>query len=451
MNLTFRFLFISLSALLMSNVVCVSANDAAAEDEVISMETDAEEELSSSVESESELDAESITAEPESIRKEITEEQKRSIQNYAELIDQLESSGGVYQVELSEVLLSLGATYQSMDLHKEAIDVFERSMHIRRVNDGLYSLDQISILENMIESNTKLKDWENLNKNYHNLFWLSKRHYGDNSPDLLETIDKVGRWHLKAYELIPDDQGFSHLLDAEYLYDKAVKIIEQTDGQHDLRLINALYGIALTNYQIAARVNNAEKFDDINSAFRHSERRRSLQQQRAREDLIIRSFVKGKNAMNRIIEVHNSNPILPIDTQAVALTHLGDWYLLFNKRNSAAATYQQAYDLLNNEGFDQRSIDSLFGRPRTLPAISLPTYKEIEVLDENPSYVLASFDVSASGRAQNIEIIESNPSDNISFQRRAKRSIATTKFRPRYEDGKAVTTTGVSLRYIFNE
>jgi hypothetical protein len=387
----------------------------------------------------------------EIVRKELTAEQQRSIQNYEELINHLEISGGVYQVQLSEVLISLGTTYQSMNLHAEAVAAFERSMHISRVNDGLYNLGQVDILKNLIESNTRLKDWNSLNKNYHNLYWISKRHYGENSPELLDVIDQIGRWHLKAYELLPRQESFSHLLDAESLYNKAVNIIEQTNGQHDIRLINALYGIALTNYQIASQVSSSENFDDIRTGFRNSDRRRALQLQRARQDMIIHSYAKGKQAMNRIVEIHANNPILPVDTQAIALTHLGDWYLLFNKRNSAASTYEQAYQLLNKEGFEQKSIDILFGQPRTLPAIRLPVQNQLEIDDENPQYVLASFDVSASGKAENIEIIESNPSDNISFQRRAKRSIASTKFRPRYENGKPVVTTGVNLRYIFNE
>ena len=213
MIVTLRTLFISVSALLVCNMAGLAATDVSSPAESLQTEIEASQ------------------VEVEVIKKEMTAEQKRSIQNYNELIDQLQSTGGVYQVQLSEVLLSLGATYQSMELHKNAIDAFERSMHISRVNDGLYSLDQISILEKMIESNTKLKDWKNLNKNFHNLFWISKRHYGENNTELLDVIDRIGRWHLKAYEILPASESFSHLVDAENLYNKAVKIIETTNAR----------------------------------------------------------------------------------------------------------------------------------------------------------------------------------------------------------------------------
>jgi hypothetical protein len=431
---TLRYIVIALCALLISDLACMAASN--------------EEPKPSSVDTESDPSA----AATESEQQAISEEQRRAIQNYEQLVLQLQSSGGVYQEQLSEVLLSLGSTYQSLDLHTEAIAAFERSLHISRVNDGLYSLSQIVSLERLIESNGKLGNWKSLNKNYHNLYWISKRHYGANNPQMLALIDRIGRWHLKAYELMPTTESFSHLIDAEHLYNKSVEIIGLQNNKQDIRLINALYGIALTNYQIAVHVSSAADFEEIRTGYRDSnQQRRMLQEAQARQMLIQQSYIEGRDAMSRIVDIHANNPILPVDTHAIALTHLGDWYLLFNKRNSAAAAYDQAYKLLHDDGTDQQKIDLLFGRPRTLPAIRLPLQNEEDIVPENPPYVLASFDVSASGKARNIQIIESGPEDSVSLKRRARKSIAATRFRPRYENGKAVKTTDVSIRYIFTD
>lgn len=382
----------------------------------------------------------------------ISDADREAIEYYQELIKKLEIDGGVYDSQLSEVIIGLGNLYQSTGRHADAIELFERAFHITRVNAGLYALDQLAILEELIESNRKLKDWEALDSNYHNLLWISKRHYGENNPALLALIDRVGRWHLQAWELDQGSTSFSHLVDAEQLYKWAVDIIEADGGRYDLRLINALYGIALTNYQIASKVSSSSDFDDIRSGFREARStRRALEIQRAREDFIIRSFIKGRDALNQVIEIQANNPVLPVETQAMAMTHLGDWYLLFNKRNSAAKTYQDAYSLMRTDGIEQKQIDLLFGQPRTLPAIRLPVEKPEELIQENPPYVLASFDVSPSGKPQNIQIIESSKEDDVSYRRKAKRSIAATRFRPRYEDGKPVLTTGMNLRYIFTD
>ena len=106
---------------------------------------------------------------------------------------------------------------------------------------------------------------------------------------------------------------------------------------------------------------------------------------------------------------------------------------------------------MRNDGMEQAKIDRLFGQPRSLPAIKLSTQNRDELIPEDPFFVLASFDVSPSGKAQNIRILDSKPKDNVSYLRRAKRSIASTKFRPRYENGEPVKTTGVNLRYVFTD
>lgn len=382
----------------------------------------------------------------------VSDEMQLTLDYYNELVEQLEISGGVYDSQLSEVLTGLGNIYQSLNRHNEAIEIFKRALHITRVNEGLYGIGQLALLEKLIETNSKLKNWSELKNNYHNVYWISKRHFGEKSPKLLPIIDRIGRWYLKAYELDPNSALLSHLLNAEELYNKSVEIVEEDGNNNDMRLINSLYGIVLTNYQIAAQVGSSDDLREIRSGFRDANRtRRALQLEQLRADFMLRSYIKGRDAMQKIIDIHANNPNLPVDMQAMAMTHLGDWFLLFNKRNSAAETYKKAYALLEQDGMEQQQIDSLFGQPRTLPAIRLPVHREEDLTPENPPYVVASFDVSPSGKASNIQIVESMPEDNVSYLRRAKRSIAATKFRPRYEKGKPVSTTGVNLRYVFTD
>ena len=383
-------------------------------------------------------------------------EKKRDIANYERIAQELESTGGVYEVQLSEILLDLGETYQSLELHTEALKTLNRSLQITRVNNGLYSLDQLSILEKMIESNKAIKDWEEVDKSYAHLYWISKRNYGDFDTRLLPVIERLGKWHLHAYNKDVDGRPFLHLVEAEGLYTKALSIVESQHGADDPGLLKALYGIALTNYRIAAFASSAEGLEEINYGLRasssSSRSQRVLQQEFARQDLIFRSYAKGKNAMKRVVDIHAKTEGLPIESHALALAHLGDWYLLFNKRNSAAEAYDQAYKLMSATEESKKDIDAFFAQPRMLPTISLPIEDEepLEVT-ENSSYAIAMFNVTPSGRARNIEIVEINPVDDLSLKRKARKGIASSKFRPRFENGTPVETTGVKIRYVFDE
>jgi outer membrane biosynthesis protein TonB len=62
-------------------------------------------------------------------------------------------------------------------------------------------------------------------------------------------------------------------------------------------------------------------------------------------------------------------------------------------------------------------------------------------------YVDAIFNISSTGRAQSIQIIDSNPPDVMDS--RVQRSIRATRYRPRFIEGQPVATEGVSYRHVF--
>ena len=88
-----------------------------------------------------------ITEEPAYVP---SDEELEAVKYYQELIDTLEREGGVYDSQLSEVMLGLGNLYQKFGRHGDAASLFDRAYHITRVNSGLYSLDQLALLEELI-------------------------------------------------------------------------------------------------------------------------------------------------------------------------------------------------------------------------------------------------------------------------------------------------------------
>ena len=154
-------------------------------------------------------------------------------------------------------------------------------------------------------------------------------------------------------------------------------------------------------------------------------------------------------ALKQIVQIHEANPDLPRDSHARALAHLGDWNLLRGRKTTAYKNYKAAYRLLADSGEHQAAIHELFGKPHNLPALRLPLPDIDEKLEEEKSTsVLASFDVSRSGRAKNVQIIESEPPDATSARRKAKKTIRERLYRPRFEQGEPVATVGNKIRIL---
>lgn len=379
----------------------------------------------------------------------------KAVVDYQKSIKDLQKFHGAFYDQISQELVGMGLAFRNLGQEENALDAFNRSLHINRINHGLYDASQLPILELIIQSNTALADWQALDQNYHYLYWVTRRIYGSDDARLLPVIDRLGRWHLNASLLAKDQQPFDHLITADLLFQDAVRIIEKNYGPDDARLIEPLYGLVMSNYHIASHASAAVMYGDlhysrVNSAFMDNAR----EEVQARLDLIDDSYREGKKAMEKIVDIYAKNPVLPGDDHGTALILLGDWYLLFDRRKSAMEAYANAFTKLQESGMQEQDINDLFGHPRSLPALQMPMEFQAQQAassSENDEYVIARFDVSKTGLASNIEIVEARPADNAILMRHAKASIRATRFRPRLENGQPVATTGVNIKYVDQE
>ena len=405
----------------------------------------------------------------------VQESPLRSVDQYEDAVRELESSHGFYDPELGKELVGLGLAYRTSGRHGDAIEAFKRSMHVTRVNEGLYTLSQLPVLDLIIAENTELEDWKKLDQNYHYLCWLYRRNFGDNDVRLLPAVDRAARWHLRAFDSLLGKRPFGHLLEADKLLDQAVTIIETQYGPTDSRLIDPLGRLALTNYKIALYAANVEDVTEIRPSFLTigmDDLERWFKEQRVREQVAMDSYRRGKRALSRVAEIYARNPELSVASHATAIAHLGDWYQVFDMRYRAMDQYREAYTLLQNAGTPREHIDRLFGRPHSISDFGVPPADEHKdepqqiARDRNgaehvsaydgpaapvtPS-VTASCDVTAAGEALNVKILENNYDTGKSSSRDLAERIAKARFRPRIEWGKPVKTQGFKFRVVFDQ
>ena len=410
-------------------------------------------------------------------------ESENTINRYRALIQQMETDHGVYHPEIAEALLSLGLAYKAQNNQNEATNSFKRAMQISRVNHGLHSLDQVPYLEFLIQGNWALKSWEELNDNYHYLYWLYKRNYGDNDPRLLPIIDRVTQSQVEIFNSNPDLFTAEALRDREKMLNKAVDIIETNFGKNDTRLIKAYNQLALTNYYMALQTgyfNQYRKYhqmldragprelttrtlvpvavvngkvvyqsveipDTRHGAYLKPEVSRKF-------DLIKNTEINGKLALKQIKKIHDENPELSLYSRALALTHEGDWRLLYES-GKGMKQYREAHELLNQTTNGSEYINQLFGQPRPIPAFLSETEEILtqptEIEEEYPerAYLELSYDVTPIGRVVNVEIISQSPDLDESMVKQIKRYVLNRRYRPRFENAKPVMTKDIKVKY----
>jgi hypothetical protein len=172
----------------------------------------------------------------------------------------------------------------------------------------------------------------------------------------------------------------------------------------------------------------------------------------------------------RLAEYDSRNPSSTPQSRAILLIEVADWntvrlnqelarsslrplVMRVTDEDAAAAEallleqYEQAYAELEKAGTEQGSIDAFFAPP--VPVV-LPTFVPAPLATEeagSTGYIDVAFDVTQYGRAENVEILGSTKS----VIRRAEKDLVTlieeSSFRPRTTNGQFVGTSSVEVRY----
>lgn len=382
-----------------------------------------------------------------------------SIENYQSAIARQESEAGPYNPALSELSFGLGNTLLYNYRYTEAISAYKRSMHLHRVNDGVYSLSQAPMLRGIIKSHIELGQIEEASQNYRQLFWLHAKTYGAKDPRLIPLMDEIAQWHLKAYAQTGLQEDIYHIQAASRLYLSAIELTTEESGSSSLQLVGLLNNLALTSYYFSLHQwNYPDAWENDSTApfgyrsFGHSEetlRRGNI-------------YLNGLTNYRKTLDIFENNPEAPLEDKAATYAQLGDWHLLFGYQDLAMEAYHQAHSALS--GIEQKDVilETLFGTPKMLPVIQKQALKasgaEGDERRKSPEhgatplliepYVKVAIDVTPEGRVTEIDILKTHPENAPGLEARVKRSLHFSKFRPRFADGHAVLTNDYPIKML---
>ena len=390
----------------------------------------------------------------------------RSVQAYRALINKQQKEHGPYDPQLGEQYLGLGLVYRNEGKYEEAAKALDQALHIKRVNDGVESLSQLPVLEALIDVNTLAGNWEELDRNYDLLLQVNQRHLSEDNPVIQASIDKVSRWKFLAYnQKLLKKKPELQLNDMIQVHKSTIKIIEELYGKEDPRLIKPLNNLGLVHYLLLEDINNRALGEfQGNSAREHMERvcRPVLtrfgvimscsmelvsnpdyfySRQTNKTVALTAQATIIKNLLNRIIKIIQANPAIPPRQLAQGLVTIGDWYFLYNMKNTAMTTYKRAFELLMLDGSGADEARQVFGQPKRIP--SFPGYAsigDISESDESQPYVRLSIDVGKDGKASKIDVIKEANTRNFMPRKKARAQIKSWLFRPRFENGEPVVT-----------
>lgn len=155
-----------------------------------------------------------------------------------------------FQINSLDSSLSEAVALQESGEHEAAILAFQKVWEIDRIQNGLYSESQVSIIERIIFSSMELASWDSVNEQFEYLEHLYKRVYDTGNPKLDLGLQKVSSWHVNALNEDLDGQRLMHLRKVHKLFKKRLDIARSTLNAEDQFLQYLKENIALSRREL---------------------------------------------------------------------------------------------------------------------------------------------------------------------------------------------------------
>ena len=361
---------------------------------------------------------------------------------YERQLLEMEQQGGPYAAALAEPLAALARLQEQQGDTQQSRRLYERALHLVRVNEGLYSERQVPILRQLLGSYRQTGEMQDLDARYDYYFRL----YGAGQPPYTDlrlgaTLEYL-RWQREALLLELDPEPSGRLLSLYNLNQQVLDAAATEEGipypLYKRLALSQLCNLYLVQHLYRPELQSSNEVPQHLTAGAWEPREAN----EYRLEMLQRGAVsRGRELLDDLIARTPANEPLEL---ALNYLELGDWNQWNDKRSDADAVYRRVIGLLA-EADEPTLSGQWLGTPRELPANGVFELPQAAG-DSRAAVVEAGFDVSVEGRARNIET-RAEKEDDEGSARRLRRELADMRFRPAYLEGEPGAVQGLSRRY----
>ena len=354
--------------------------------------------------------------------------------SYRKSLELLESTQGISSRRLVVPIAGLGAVYAAKDEHAVAAELFDRALAVSRRSDGLFNLQQLPLLQQAADSRYAISDFGGAEREHLYALKIAEQNFGYGDARTLPSLLELAAFY----------EGLREFIAARMMYMRARDIAIQPVGAYNPMAVKALVGIARTHRMQYTM--DPESLDSQQAA--HDEVTGEIIGKIYRESRVPPPAADrtGLKAAQTALDMLRSTPNPPPDLMTMTLIELGDWFQSTSRPVVSLPYYAEAAGI-----FDAQSeSDPLTGNPLKAPRMVFyrpPVSASRGINNLSGHYVILktvfSFSVTDKGQPELITVVSTDLNeDQLSLARRA---VQKAIYSPRFSDGKAVSTAGVTF------
>ncbi len=354
--------------------------------------------------------------------------------SYRKSLELLEATQGISSRRLVVPLAGLGAVYAARDEHKTAAELFDRALAVSRRADGLFNLQQLPLLAQAADSRYAFNDFGGAEREHMYAIRIAEQNFGYGDPRTLPPLLEMASFYESLREFIA----------ARVMYMRARDVALAQNKGYSAPAVKALCGIARAHrlqYTMDPESLDSQQpaRDEVTGELVASVHRES----RVPPPSADRSGLKAAQAA---LELLRSIPDPPQDLMTETLIELGDWFQATSRPVVSLPYYAEAAGIFEAA----QALDPLAGNPLKAPRMVFyrpPVSASRGLNTLSGQYLIRkavfSFMVSDVGEPEDITVISTDMNDDQ--LQLSRRSVQKAIYSPRFADGQAVSTAGVTF------
>jgi hypothetical protein len=376
---------------------------------------------------------------------------------YSHTISALELQGDLYAFALREPLLARANQHLQSGNTVDALEDLERAMQITRIQQGLSSIGQASIMRTMIDTYVQMDDIPNAHRLQEALLHLQARYYGSDSTELVPALLEWADWNVNLYlggqlaetTQVPTTQGSlplgdpnPYMQEAHMRYVNALEILHTHADPKDANLVTIERKLAAVNFMV-----DRDMLEVLQGSQKAAGDEFDLNSDRTVKRVRNFHFINGDTALKRALAYGYLSPEPDQDYIAARMLELADWNLLFDHRVTALDLYRQTLELLATSNLSQQEIDNFFagGLPVQTPDTAYEQALEPQAFT---GYIDVEVKLNKYGAASDTRLLTDANADPDVVDELLRR-IRSAKFRPVFAQGNPKHEEAVKLRYFY--
>ncbi len=382
----------------------------------------------------------------------------KAVEEHLDSLSEEESLNGERSPALIDELTAVAALYQKLGKHDAAVAALEDAIQITRINNGLYSLDQVAAVEAIVTSRLAQKDYEQANDQRDYIRDLVRRNPDD--PRIVGVLSGLADSEMNAARRLVDVPAPPEI-NIRFSATPAISDFSAPKSRPQRPGLVALYAArrdyrAAISAAVRTHAGNTEDLFALEQGLigtvyfqlRHPELYGAALSSASGRKSDTPLFFVGQGILQAKVTNTVSFRQTPIPI-AKALVELGDWLLLFNENGAALDRYRTAHDALVGQSVPGEAIDELLSPE--IPAI-LPVFPS-GIADTGPDrargYVDAAVDINRFGGVKRVKILDESSGTSKVIEKRLEAYVYRSRFRPRFVGGELARSDHFAARFCY--